>query len=163
MSRLRPFLRFLGAGLNLVSLVLLGLAGWVGYSQYGIMKTWPAVDAEVARSDVVPIIVRSGRFHGQTVYGALVNFRYAVNGRSYVAPAESGYRTGSQTEMVKWSRQFPVGMRRLIRHHPSDPHRISLVAGYDAVSFAPTLSVLKWALITGGVGILLLSAVRRLA
>ena len=160
MKNLWTLLRGLGFSLVFLGIILLGASVWIGYRPYRIMKTWPAVDAEVVHTEMVSRTTRSlGSHLGRgTIYGATFVFRYAVNGQPYVSQADIGYRTSSQTEMAKWVREFAEGTHHTIRYDPADPLRISLAAGFDAAAFAPALAFLRWALILGAVGVLLLFA-----
>ena len=162
MKNLLALLRALGFALVFLGVILLGASVWIGYQPFKIMKTWPSVDGEVARTEMVS---RSTRSLGslRTVYGAVFVFRYAVSGQPYVSPVDVGYRTSSQAEMAKWVREFAQGTHHTIRYDPADPLRISLATGFDAPSFAPALAFLKWALILGAAGVVLLFVCRRFA
>ena len=160
MKNLWTLLRGLGFSLVFLGIILLGASVWMGYRPYKIMKTWPTVDGEVVRAEMVSRTTRSlvGRTASRTIYGAAFVFRYAVNGQPYVSQADIGYRTSSQAEMAKWVREFAEGTHHTIRYDPADPLRISPAAGFDAAAFAPALAFLRWALILGAVGVLLLFA-----
>jgi hypothetical protein len=163
MKNLLAFLRALGFALVFLGIILLGASVWMGYRPYRIMKTWPAVDAEVVHTEMYSRTTRSlGSHLGMgTIYGAAFIFRYVANGQPCVSQADIGYRTSSQKEMAKWVREFAEGTHHTIRYDPADPFRISLAAGFSAPSFAPALAFLRWAPILGVVGVLLLLICKR--
>jgi hypothetical protein len=148
--------------LVLLGLVMLGLAGLMGYGPYHIVTTWPSAEAVVVASDVFSTITHTrGSGARGIVYGAAFAFRYNVGGRPYVSRTDIGYRTSSKSEMVEWTRTLPVGMHHAIRYHPLDPTRISLAVGFDTMSFAPVLVLVRWGLMSGGAGAALLLLVKR--
>ncbi len=122
------------------------------------MHTWPAVDADVVERKVYTTISRGVRNQGRpiTVYGAWAQFRYTVNGREYLSQIDIGYCTSVAGEMDGWTRRLAPGTRHRIRNSPEDPNRISLAVGYDAVSFAPSVALSRWALILGILGLTML-------
>jgi uncharacterized protein DUF3592 len=144
------------------SLVVLGFLAFVlgiysGYPTFHEKRTWPAVDAEVIQREIISRTSRSflGRNVSGTVYSAAFIFRYQVNGRECIAQKDVGYRSSSESEMAKWVSRFPAGSHHTIRYDPENPLRISLAAGFDSISFAPTLALWRWALILVAAGLIL--------
>lgn len=163
MKNLRTFLRGLGFSLVFLGINLLGASLWTGYRPYKIMETWPTAEGEVVHTEIYSRTTRplGAQAASGTIYGAASVFRYAVDGQPYLSQADNGYRTSSQAEMAKWVQQFAEGTHHTIRYDPADPSRISLAAGFDAASFAPALAFLRWALVLGAVGLLLLLVCKR--
>ncbi len=163
MKSIGTILRFLGFGLIVLALFFVGLATWIGYRPYRIVRTWPAVDADVVESKVYTAISRGVRNQGRpiTVYGAWAQLRYTANGREYLSQIDIGYRTSVAGEMDGWTRRLAPGTRHRIRYSPEDPNRINLTVGYDAVSFAPSVALSRWALVLGVLGLTMLLVKRR--
>lgn len=164
MKAFRDLLRAAGFGLILLALLALLFGAWAGYRPYREMKTWPAVDAEVVQSTITsrlsfPIGIRAAK---RLRYGASFIFRYTVNGEQYLAQKEIGYDSSSQSEMAGWVRRYPDGSHRTIRYDPANPLRVSLAAGFDAMSFAATLVMWRWSAILGMIGAALLFLANRL-
>jgi Protein of unknown function (DUF3592) len=157
-------LRAAGFGLILLALLALLFGAWVAYRPYSEMNGWPAVDAEVVQSMITSRLSHPNRFHvgNRLRYGASFIFRYTVNGEQYLAQKEIGYDSSSQDEMAAWVRRYADGSHRTIRYDPANPLRVSLAAGFDAMSFAPTLVMWRWSAILGAIGIALLFLANRL-
>jgi Protein of unknown function (DUF3592) len=100
-------------------------------SQYNILKNWPKVDATMAKSAVT-----SGRDDKNTT----------VNGKEYLTPATSSYKSSSYVEMKRKVDAFAPGTQHGLLYDPADPSDIRYDAGYNFSFFLlPT--------ILGGVGI----------
>jgi hypothetical protein len=110
-----------------VGIVLLATAGYTGNRQYTILKSWPTVEAEVSKSEVV----RGHDSEGNTTYGVDLEFRYTVNGRQFVTPSSSPYRTSSYEGMRSKAQAYAVGTRHPIRYNPDDPGEIRFDVGYN--------------------------------
>lgn len=150
-------LRAAGFGLIVLGFLAFLFGIFSGYPTFREMRAWPAVDAEVIQSEIVSQTSRSftGRGAGGTVYTAAFIFRFQVHGRECIAQKDIGYRSSSESEMAKLASRFPAGSHRRIRYDPESPLRISLTAGFDSLSFAPTLALWRWALIFGAAGLIL--------
>lgn len=142
MARTDRMRRLIGVILLLIGLVLLTTAVWSGYRQHTIIKSWPEVQAEVVKSELVD----SGDSDGTTMYSNAIEFRYAMDGKEYSTPTKSGYSTSSYEEMKIQVDTYAPGTRHPIRLNPSNPRDIRYNAGYTAGFFFLSL-------IFGGVGI----------
>jgi hypothetical protein len=124
-----------------VGLGLLTGGGFSARSQYNILKNWPKVDAWVTKSEVT-----TGRDQDTTMYGTQFEFRYTVNGREYLTPASSSYKSSSYVEMKRKADLFAPGTQHTLLYDPVEPSDIRYDAGYNFSFFlVPT--------ILGGMGI----------
>lgn len=132
-------------GLRILSLILklfgvlplligLGLlaGGWfTGSHQYTILKKWPTVDAEVARSELAS---HQRKFANDasptTVYQAKIDFRYTVGGKQYTTPAGSDYSSSSYAEMKQKVDTYAPGTHHAIRYNPTNPNDIRFDAAF---------------------------------
>jgi hypothetical protein len=130
--RVATALRWIGVLILLFFAVPLALiAGFLAWRQYRILKTWPAVDAQVVRAEAVPSPSPAGQREN---YAAEFVFRYEVAGRSYATTATPVYGS-SLPEVQRWLRQLPVGSHRAVRYEPDNPQIISLAVDYRSLSF----------------------------
>jgi len=115
----------------LIGLGSLAGAGFAGSHQYTILKKWPTVDAEVARSELSHHQETFGKSHTPTtVYQAQIEFRYAVNGNQYTTPAASNFSTSNYAEMKQKVDTYAPGTHHPIRYNPANPNDISYDAGF---------------------------------
>jgi hypothetical protein len=110
-----------------VGILLLAIAGYVGNRQYNILKSWPTVEAQVTRTEVV-----QGRDdEGNALYGVNLEFMYTVNEKKYLTPGSSSYRSSSRKSMQEKSNTYAVGTRHPIRYDPNDPGEMRFDVGYN--------------------------------
>ncbi len=83
--------QLVGFGFIWLSVMLLGLAGWVAMTQAGRLLRWSKADAEVQRSEVYSRIQGSGR--RSTAWGAAVTMRYLVHGQPMVTTVDRGFQS----------------------------------------------------------------------
>jgi hypothetical protein len=134
--------KLVGAIFTVVGLGLLAGATWSGNRQYTILKTWPTVEAEVAKSEVVSYRDNEGT----TMYWAAIDFRYSVNGKEYIVPSSSSYSSSSYNSVRKGVDEYAPGTRHRIHYNPTDPHDMRYEVGYNfGFFFLPVL--------LGGMGI----------
>ncbi len=141
--------KLVGAIFTLAGAILLSVAGWTGNRQYTILKTWPTVEAEVTESHVTT----GHDSDGTTMYGTQLEFRYTVNGKEYVTPAASSYRTSSYTEMKRKANHYAPGTRHPIRYNPGDPDDIRFDVGYSFGFFFLPVLLGGMGVIFGGLGV----------
>jgi hypothetical protein len=145
-------LRWIGVlTLLFFSVPLAVVAGFLGWRQYRILKTWPSVDAQVVRANWTRHPAQSSREPVDS-YGAEFLFRYSVGGRQYESVATSGYNSVNLREVQGWLNQVPVGSHRTVRYEPDNPQVISLATDYGGLSFAAPYALARWVLITFCVG-----------
>lgn len=123
---------------------LLLLAGLLGWHQYRILTTWPAVDAVVTKAVWTTHTTNTAK-PPITSYGARFSFHYNAGGRPYDASADLGYRSSTRSDIEHWTEQMPVGSHRRIRYDPHNPGNISLAVDYTPLAFAAPYTLAKWA------------------
>ena len=100
--------------------------------QMKVLRTWPAVDAQVVHSQVVPLHTDSG----QMLYDILLVLSYQVDHRPYVSSVGSLHQSTSYERKKKQADRFPPGSHTEVRYSPSDPRDIRIQAGYNVHFFA---------------------------
>jgi hypothetical protein len=147
--------KLVGSIFILVGLILLGFAGWTGNRQYIILKTWPSVEAEVVKSELISFRDREG----DQMYRAAIDFRYTVDGREYTVPSSSSYSSSIYSSMRSKVNAYAVGTRHPIRYNPSDPGDMRFEVGYNfGFFFRPFLLGMMGLVFTGvGAGLLYVS------
>jgi hypothetical protein len=135
-----------------IGIIMLALAGWFGNRQYSILKTWPSVEAEVARSEVT----RGRDSEGNTTYGTEIEFRYRVNGREFRTPSSSSYRSSSYKTMKEKADEYSPGTRHSILYNPSDPADVRFDAGYNLGFFFLPAILGGMGLVFAGLGVVFL-------
>jgi len=115
----------------LIGLGLLGGGRFIGKQQYTILKKWPTVDAEVARSELASHQEKFANDASSTmVYQAHIDFRYTVGGKQYTAPTGTDYSTSDYAEMKGKVDTYAPGTHHPIRYNPANPNDIRYDAGY---------------------------------
>lgn len=129
-------LKLVGGIFVVVGLAFLGAASWTGNRQYTILKSWPTIKAQVARSRVAS----SRDSKGTAMYSAEIEFQYAVKGKEYITPAASPYSSSSYREMKGKVERYAPGTFHSIRCNPADPNDIRFDVGYNfGFFFLPVL------------------------
>lgn len=100
--------------------------------QMKVLRTWPAAEAQVVRSDVVPVHTTSGTM----LYDTLLELRYQADGRPFVSSVTSLHQSTSYDRKKKQAERFPPGSRTDVRYNPSNPAEIRIQAGYNVHFFA---------------------------
>ncbi len=136
------------------SVPLVLLAGLLGWHQYRILTTWPAVDAVVTKAEWTTHTTATAK-PAITSYGARFSFHYSAGGRPYDASADLGYSSSVRSDIEHWMAQMPVGSHRRIRYDPHNPANISLAVDYTPLAFAAPYMLAKWASIIALVSVIL--------
>ena len=136
-----------------VAAAFLGVGIFAAYVQSQILSKWPAVEAEVTKSELHRMSSRNG-----PIYRAEWEFLYTANGRQYRTPLQSSTNNGSLDSRKAEAGRFPLGSRRTIRYDPSDPDAIEVNAGYTIGFFLLPLIFIAAGL---SAGILVLWLIRR--
>ena len=110
-----------------VGLLLLVLAGWSANRQYTIMKSWPTVEAEVIRSEVV----RTEDSDGNVLYRPSIEFGYTVNGKEYQSFGGSHVSTSNYEATKRKLEAYHAGTRHRVWYNPADPNEIHFDVGYS--------------------------------
>ena len=148
------FLKLFGAIPLLIGLGLLFGAWFTGNRQHNILKNWPTVDAEVARSELTRRQERSANdTHSTTVYQAQIDFRYTAGGKQYTSPAGSDYSTSDYAEMKQKVDTYAPGTHHAIRYNPANPNDIRFDAGFTFGFFLAPLIFLGVGLMSTAAGV----------
>ncbi len=117
-----------------VGLLLGGL--WLGHSVRKMLRTWPAIDAQVRTSRVHRYVQQgSSKDRGSVTYfEVVVELGYSAEGREYVSPA-SDVRNSSKDANQALALYAP-GSGHEIRYNPDDPNEITLVESDSARGLA---------------------------
>jgi len=135
-----------------VGIVLLAIAGYTGHRLYTILKSWPTVEAEVSKSELV-----SGTGdNGTVMHGVNLEFTYTVNGQKFVSPSSSPYRSSSPKSTQQKAETYAMGARHPIRYDPNDPGEMRFDVGYNPGFFFVPLLLGSMGLVFGLVGFFLL-------
>lgn len=147
---------FIGGFFLLIGLAMLTIAGWSGYRQHTIIKSWPEVQAEVVKSELID----SRDDDGKTMYSTAMEFRYTVDGKEYTTPAKSGYSTSSYEEMKIQVDTYAPGTRHAIRVNPANPRDIRYEVGYTVGFFLLSVILGAMGVVFSGLSIVLLLVFR---
>ena len=113
--------------------------------QWKVLRTWPAADAQVLRSEVVPLRTDSG----QMLYDTWLVLSYQVDGRPYVTGVGSLHQSTSYERKKKQAERFPAGSHTEVRYNPGDPTDARIQAGYNVHFFAVPVFICGVAAIFG--------------
>jgi hypothetical protein len=127
------------------------------FQQMKVLRTWPSAEAQVVRSEVVPLHTDSG----QMLHDTLLVLSYQVNGRAYVSSVGSLHQSTSYERKKKQAERFPAGSRTEVRYNPRDPVDIRIQAGYNVHFFAVPVFISGVAAIFGLLALLFLLLAKR--
>ncbi len=144
-------LKVLAAFPLLIALGLFAGASYTANRQYNIIEKWPTVDAEVARSELTHHQHQfSHDASSTTVYEALIDFRYTVDGKQYTSPTGRAYSTSDYAGMKGKVDAYAPGTHHPIRYNPSNPNEIRSDAGFTFGFFLAPFILAVAALMTAG-------------
>jgi Protein of unknown function (DUF3592) len=137
MPRQRRVDIWVGGFVTALGLLLLGGALWSANR----LKSWPAVEAEVTKSEVSgpsrsssdTLVVPGLTGSHKIVYSATVEFRFAAAGKQFTASGseQSDDRGGAN----QTARNFAPGTRHTIRYNPANPNEVRFNPGYFNVVY----------------------------
>jgi len=130
-SGTRAVLRVIATAFFIFFLGFLGISTPLYWSQYKILRDWPAADAEVTSSRVLVLQTQSGPLHDIEVH-----FAFSVDGRPYTGVIHSNHLSTSRARKEKQAAEFPVGHHRPIRYNPREPSDLRAQVGYNVHFFA---------------------------
>jgi hypothetical protein len=117
------------------------------WKQIHILHSWPAVDSQVIRAEVVPARTEVSS-DGQKYYDSDVQFLFTVNGTPHVAEIFS--HRSPKIEKVRYETdKFPVGSHRGLRYNPANLTDVRVGAGYNRRFFFAPLLITGFGLIFG--------------
>jgi len=125
--------------------------------QWKVLHTWPAADARVVHSGVVPLRTDSN----QVLYDMLLVLSYQVDGRPYASSTGSLHQSTSYARKRKQADRFPPGSRTQVRYNPSDPRDVRIQPGYNVHFFAVPIFIGGVAAIFGLLALLFFMVSRR--
>ena len=125
--------------------------------QMKVLRSWPSADAQVLRSEVVPLLTDSG----QMLYDTRLVLAYQVDGRSYVSSVGSLHQSTSYERKKKQAERFPAGSHTEVRHNPGDPTDVRIQAGFNVHFFAVPVFISGVAAIFGLLALLFFLVSRR--
>jgi hypothetical protein len=127
----RAMLRLIGVAFFIFFFGFLLLSSPFWWKQRQLLHTWPAVDAEVLQSEVLPITLR-----GKTGYDIFLVLRFKTGDRVLDTTYRSNRVSTSPDSKRAEVARFPVGKRVRILYDPSDPTKVRLDPGYNLRFFA---------------------------
>lgn len=132
--------RLMGAIFTCVGLpsVVIGLV--MGHVQSTVIKTWPTVDAEVIKSQVIATSGTTRNGFPITRYEAEIVFRYTVGGKEYTSRSTAGYMTARYSIMKRIVDTYAPGTHHPIRYHPEYPGTVLFNVGYNFAFFVLPLT-----------------------
>jgi len=154
---LRTTLRVIAAACLVFFLIGLLFAVPPFIQQVRVLRTWPSANAQVVRSEVVPLRTDSG----QLLYDTRLVLSYQVDGRSYVSGIGSLHQSTSYERKKKQAERFPAGSRTEVRYNPNDPGDIRIEGGYNVHFFAVPVFISGVAAIFGLLALLFFLVSRR--
>jgi hypothetical protein len=124
-------------GLYIISAAFLIFAGIVMalalppfWRQYRVLSTWPKVNAEVIRNDVVQLT-----FAGSKYYAWDLQLLFTRDGSPHFGSA-APRQSRNYEEVRRASDEYPVGSYHSVRVNPANPQEIRLHAGWNRRFFA---------------------------
>lgn len=111
-----------GAFIGAVGTVFLAIGSWKAYTDYRVVKTWPAADAQVESNRVRRYYRSTSKTSGTYNYQVIVEFRYVAEGRELVSPSAEDFNFPHEAEQER--ARFAPGSRHEIRYNPADPNEI---------------------------------------
>ena len=145
--------KVIGAFPLLLGLGLLAGGCFSAKRQYTIVKDWPSADAVVMRSELVSRQKRMAHNRLATLYQAHIDFRYAVAGKQYTAPAGSDYSSSNYAAMKQRVEANAPGTHHSIRYDPANPYAIRYDADYTFSFFGGPLTLLLSGLMSASIGV----------
>jgi hypothetical protein len=124
----------IGGFITAVGIVVLLSLGWIAYSDYRIVKTWPTVNAQVTSNRVRRYLGHSGsgKYNREVAhYEVTVEFRYSVAGKLFVSPSSEDLTSPqvAQQELALYAQ----GRWHEIRYNPRDPNDIRFDAQFSVL------------------------------
>lgn len=132
------FYSFGSIGLLLFSLGLASLS-----APYDVWKSWPRVEAQVEKSE----LVGAGKTRGMRLA-----CRYEVDGKEVTGTLYSSWKIGRQNAQA-WLDQYPAGRPLTVRYYPKDPRICRHDLGFS--SFLLTLALLGGGALFGLLGLVI--------
>ena len=126
------------------------------WNQIQVLRTWPAVDAQILRSDVVVDRISQ---HEQ-MYSAKLGLLYTAEGKPITTEVTSLQDQNYDKTRAR-ANEFQVGSHHEIRYSPRDPTQARIGAGWNLRFFALPLVVAGCGILFGLVSAALLIMSRR--
>lgn len=136
MNERRGTLQAIAVACLIIGVILLIFSAPFYLHQIEVLRTWPAAEAQILRSDVV---VERISQHEQ-FYSAKLGLLYTVDGKPITTELTSFQDQDFQKTRAR-ADEFKVGTRHEIRYDPRDPLQARIGAGWNAHFFALPLIV----------------------
>jgi len=120
----------------IIGAILLAFSAPFYIHQADVLRTWPAADAQVLRSDVVVDRISQ---HEQ-FYSAHLGLLYTVDGKPITSELTS-FQDQNYDKTRARANEYQVGSHHEIRYNPHDPLQARIGAGWNAHFFALPLVV----------------------
>lgn len=146
----RPILRGMGIFVLAVGGFFLVQGLYAGAQKYRRIGQWLPVDALVL--DFKVLEEPCGR--ASNCHRAYSTFQYEVQGRRFIAGAQSDHRGSYASEISDWV-QYQRGSHLRIRYNPTQPEEVT-VDDYNVRSFREPLKFAGW-----GTGLILIGLILR--
>ena len=134
----------------LFCLVSLGLAGALFWKQYTVLRTWPEIDAQVMRSDVVQVHLGT-----QALYDTQLTFVYTLRGEPRVSTVSGMHPTTDVEPQQSKLAKYPVGSHHVLQFNPANPAQVRLGIETKLNSFAVPLWIAAAGLFFGAIAAVL--------
>jgi len=125
------------------------------WHQIQVLRTWPEVQAQVLRSEVVS---EPSAGH-EMLYRAKLQVLYTVSGNPITSDLTSFESTNYEATLQRVE-QFPVGSHHPVRYDPANPNQARIGAGWNRTFFALPLIVLSIAALFLCVGAVFLAVAK---
>jgi hypothetical protein len=123
--------------------VLFGLFGFISifptYLTSAASRDWPSVDGVIERSEVQSSVDRNG-----TAYGAMVSYKYTVNGVQYSANrvGHADYVSSNPDHAQSIVLKYKTGAAVPVYYNPADPSKAVLEVGVKNFTILSLLACL---------------------
>jgi hypothetical protein len=97
------------------------------------LKSWPAMEAEVTKSEVSKLSSFGSRDAYGNAYSTKIEFRFNADGKQITA--SSSEKNGSHGATQSTADMYTPGTRHAIRYNPANPNDISFNPGYFDVVY----------------------------
>ncbi len=150
--------RLAGGFIAALGILFFSIGSWKAYSDYRVVKTWLAADAQVAGNRVRQYRRSSSKNTSTEVYEVTVEFRYAVEGKEFVSPSSEEFSSPGDSRQAR--AQYAPGTRHEIRYNPGDPNDIRFNVRPEDFSIAMECIFPGMGLLFAGIGATVLYASR---
>lgn len=157
MSEKYGLLIFLGVANLILCVLFVILSLPFFWRQYQVLQTWPEIEAQTLRSEVV---TQPAPPHEQ-LYAAELEVLYTVNAKATTAELIS-FQSRDYQQTADRVALYPVGSRHPIRYDPHSPTQARIGAGWNLRFFLVPLVMLGMGAVFGAIAAAFLLAAKYL-